>query len=125
MEGTGLKIDLYMIYMDDGRIILYPLKRGWKWIDTNLVYCKKRELEDEQETLLSITVRALQESMKGVANYLQFTYKTGRVYEGGWLPTLDTNQILYKYYKKMPQSGICPAPCVSMYKSLALTSIYM
>ena len=100
VDGTGPKIDHYMIYMDDGRIILYPLKRGWKWIDTNLVYCKKWELEDEQETLLSITVRALQESMKGVASYLQFTYKTGRVYEGGWLPTLDTNQILYKYYKK-------------------------
>ena len=64
------------------------------------MYCKKWELEDEQETLLFITVRALQESMKGVASYLQFTYKTGRVYEGGWLPTLDTNQILYKYYKK-------------------------
>ena len=40
--------------------------RGQALIDTNLVYCKKWELEDEQETLLFITVRALQESMKGV-----------------------------------------------------------
>ena len=29
VEGSGMKIALYMRYMDDGRIILYPLKRGW------------------------------------------------------------------------------------------------
>ena len=72
-----------------------------------MVYCKKWEFEDEQETLLSIRVKALQESMKGLASYLQFTNKTGNDYADGGLPTLDTNlivgsnnQILYKYYEK-------------------------
>ena len=72
-----------------------------------MVYCKKWELEDEQETLLSIRVKALQESMKGLASYLQFTNETGNDYADGGLPTLDTNlivgsnnQILYKYYEK-------------------------
>ena len=72
-----------------------------------MVYCKNWELEDEKETLLSIRVKALQESMKGLASYLQFTNKTGNDYADGGLPTLDTNlivgsnnQILYKYYEK-------------------------
>ena len=107
VEESGLQIDLYMRYMDDGRIVLYPIKRGWRWINSGLVYCKKWEVEDENVSLLDITVRALQESMKGVASYLKFTYETGSDYVDGWLPTLDTNlkvddknQIIYKYYEK-------------------------
>ena len=42
-------------------------------------------MEDENESLLNMTVRALQESMKGVASYLQFTYETGSDYVDGWL----------------------------------------
>ena len=107
VEKAGLKIDLYARYMDDGRICMYPLKRGWRWDGEDLVYCKRWELEDSKESLLSITVRALQESMKDVASYLNFTYETGMDFEDGWLPTLDTNlkvdsnnQVLYKYYEK-------------------------
>ena len=64
-------------------------------------------MEDENESLLNMTVWALQESMKGVASYLQFAYETGIDYVDGWLPTLDTNlkvdasnQILYYHHEK-------------------------
>ena len=30
---TGLKIDLYSRYMDDGRIFLHPIQRGWRWVE--------------------------------------------------------------------------------------------
>ena len=86
-----MNIDLYLRYMDDWMIVLCPLKGHWSRVYSGLVYCKKWEIEDEQETLVSITVKALQESMKGVASYLQFTNKTGSDYAHGWLPTLYTN----------------------------------
>ena len=91
VEGSAMKIDLYLRYMDDGKIVLCPLKGHWSWVYSGLVYCKKWEIEDEQETLVSITVKALQESMKGVASYLEFTNKTGSDYAHGCLPTLYTN----------------------------------
>ena len=45
--------------------------------------------------------------MKGVEKYLSFTVESGEDFEGGWLPTLDTNlkvgsdnQIQFKFYEK-------------------------
>ena len=32
VEEAGLKIELYMRYMDDGRRFLQPVKRGGRWI---------------------------------------------------------------------------------------------
>ena len=49
----------------------------------------------------------LLKSMDGVENYLKFTGETGEDFEGGWLPTLDTNlkvtkenKVLFKMYEK-------------------------
>ena len=47
------------------------------------------------------------ETMKGVETYLNFTVESGEDFEGGWLPTLDTNlkvdntnQVQIKFYEK-------------------------
>ena len=104
---AGLQVELYVRYMDDGRVLLYPLKRGWRWESGRLVHCLRWEEEDAGRTLLDITVEALRLSMQGVADYLEFTYETGQDYEDAWLPTLDTNlwvsptnQVMYKYFEK-------------------------
>ena len=110
---TGLKIDLYSRYMDDGRIFLHPLKRGWRWMDGRLRFCQRWEMEDGGKSLLEVTRDALASSMKGVASYLSFTYESGEDYPDGWLPSLDTsikvnpcNQILYRYYEKPTTTNI-------------------
>ena len=50
--------------------------------------------------------------MEGVENYLKFTGETGEDFEGGWLPTLDTNlkvtkenKVLFKMYEKDVREG--------------------
>ena len=105
--NAGLKLSLYMRYMDDGRIFLHQIQRGWKWRMGQLVFCRRWQLEDASKNLQEITMEVLRESMRGVVNYLSFTYETGSEYSDGWLPTLDTNlvvtpenQVYYKYYEK-------------------------
>ena len=107
IKGAGVKLELYWRCMNDGRIGLHPIKRGWSWVDGTMQYCLRWEKEDEGRDLLEVTVEALRGSMRGVMNYLEFTFESGQDYEDGWLPTLDTNLrvgeqniISYKYYEK-------------------------
>ena len=57
VTGAGLSLNLYVRYMDDGRIFLHPLKRGWRWEKNELVFCKRWEEEDRDRSLLDITDR--------------------------------------------------------------------
>ena len=112
VEEARLQIKLYMRYMDDGRKFLHPLKKGWRWEGGTLVYCLRWEIEDKDKTPMDITMHVLKETVKGVADYLQFTFESGEDYEDGWLPTLDTNIrvskdniVQYKYYEKPTTSN--------------------
>ena len=29
----NLKMELYLRYMDDGRLFMYPIRPGWRWVD--------------------------------------------------------------------------------------------
>ena len=118
IKGAGVKLELYWRCMNDGRIGLHPIKRGWSWVDGTMQYCLRWEKEDEGRDLLEVTVEALRGSMRGVMNYLEFTFESGQDYEDGWLPTLDTNLrvgeqniISYNITKKASNS-VCD--CVSI-----------
>ena len=107
VKEAGIRIRLYMRYMDDGRKFLQPIRRGWRWLDGKLMFSKRWELEDNDKSPLQMTVEVLKETVKGVAEYLNFTFETGQDFEDGWLPTLDTNlrvtegnQVEYKYFEK-------------------------
>ena len=45
--------------MDDGRIGLHLIKRGWRWVEGTMQYCLKWELEDGGRDLLEVTIEAL------------------------------------------------------------------
>ena len=107
IEESGMRIELYTRYMDDGRALLHPVKKGWRWIDGGLTFCRRWELEDEKSEPLDLTVEAMKMSMSGIMDYLKFTYETKDDFGDGWLPTLDTslmvtknNQVHYRYYEK-------------------------
>ena len=96
-----------MRYMDDGRKVLQPCKKGWRWRDGTLVYSVRWENEDHDRTGLDITKDIIKESINGIYDFLDFTVETGDEFEDGWLPTLDTslrvsskNIIEYKYFEK-------------------------
>ena len=46
-------VELAMRYMDDGRTLLHPFKAGWRWADGELVYCKRWEIEDRGQSIVS------------------------------------------------------------------------
>ena len=128
--GTGLKIDLYTRYMDDGRLLFHPIKRGWRWVEGRMLFCLKWEAEDMDRSLLDISVAAIKESMVGVAEYLKFTYETGADYNDGWLPTLDTslmvdpsNQVLYRYYEKPTTTNTTIRQATAMSENSKLQSL--
>ena len=107
VELAGLILELYMRYMDDGRKILHPVLKGWRWINNSLVFCMRWKLEDEGRTAPEITQNIIADSLRGIAEYLEFTVESGAYYEDGWLPSLDTslkmnqdNIMEYRYYEK-------------------------
>ena len=67
-------------------------------------------MEDRDRSLEDITREAVKNSMRGVMDYLEYTYERGDDFEDGWLPTLDVslkvdqgNQIQFKYFENPPQ----------------------
>ena len=106
IQGVGLRLWLYVRYMDDGRSFCQPVKRGWRWVGDRLQYCKKWEIEDKDMTPEKMTSSILLRTMNDIETYLTFTVETGEDFDG-WLPTLDTslrvrgdNQIDYKFFEK-------------------------
>ena len=93
--------------MDDARGVLPPIRAGWRWEGGKLAFTKRWEEEDSTISGEQRTKNILMETMKGVEKYLSFTVESGEDFEGGWLPTLDTNlkvgsdnQIQFKFYEK-------------------------
>ena len=95
--------------MDDGRKFLQPIKRGWRWLENTLVYTLRWELEDmeEQRSGLEMSLNVIRETVKGISDYLEFTFETVEDFGDKWLPTLDTslrigsnNTVEYKYFEK-------------------------
>ena len=107
VRDAGLSIDLYMRYMDDGRKLLQPIRRGWRWVNGALVYTLRWDKEDEVKTAMEVTVGVLRDTVKRIADYLDFTFESGDDYPDGWLPTLDVsikvndrNTVDYRYFEK-------------------------
>ena len=103
----NIKIWLNTRYMDDGRLMLPPIKRGWRWEGGKVQFCKRWELEDSQLSLVEVTRRIIAGTLGGVKSYLEFTTEVGEDFVDGWLPTLDTalrvdenNKIQYRFYEK-------------------------
>ena len=48
MEKNMLEIVKYMRYMDDGRLFMAPLMRGWRWNRGELLFTKRWAEEDKE-----------------------------------------------------------------------------
>ena len=106
MSRNRIYIEKYMRYMDDGRLFIAPIKRGWRWIQGELQYMKRWSGEDSNLTETEDTRRIMQEAMQEVLRCLRFTTEVGEG-EDEWLATLDMmirveedNSISYIHHKK-------------------------
>ena len=107
MDRWGVKIEEYLRYMDDGRVFLHPLKKGWRWEGDELCWKKEWEEEDKDKSSEMVTKAALSGSMQGVLSFLRFTTEVGEEFAEGWLPTLDVSlkvdgngKVGWKFYEK-------------------------
>ena len=104
----GISTWLLARYMDDARAFLQPFQPGWRYSSRGLEYCLRWATEDEDLTATERTKRILAGTMKGVEQFLEFTFETCEDDEfQGWLPTLDSkfrvednNQVSYMHYEK-------------------------
>ena len=104
------RIDTWLLarYVDDARAFLQPMKPGWRYDKRGLVFSLAWAREDTNLTPTEVTKRVIEGAMRGIENFLEFTYETCEDKEfKGWLPTLDTclrinenNVAEYKYYEK-------------------------
>ena len=106
MDENKITIKLYKRYMEYGRMVMPPLRHGWRWQQGELVFKRTWLKEDENLTSTEITRRAMENSMQEVMNCLTFTTEVGEGDEN-WLPTLDiamrveeNNTISYIHYEK-------------------------
>ena len=85
------KVDLreYVRYMDDGRVFMSCIQRGWRWEGGELVWMKEWECEDEGLSLKEVSKRIVDKSMQEVLPFLKFTTEIEDDFVDGWLPTLD------------------------------------
>ena len=89
LQSLNVPLEAFMRYMDYGRVLLHPVRRGWRWMGEELQFQNDWEVDDEQLSLLEVTRRAIHGSMQGVMEYSALTTETEEDFESGWLPTLD------------------------------------
>ena len=102
---VGIKLWLNMRYMDDGRSLLQPIRPEWRWVEGDLVFCRRWELAEKKMSPESVTKGVLLQSLNMIDGCLKFTIESPENFNG-WLPTLDTNlrvdinnEVQFKFYK--------------------------
>ena len=60
---------MYARYIDDGRSFLYPIRKGWRWVEGGMQYSKKWQCEDEDMSPVEVKPSVLKDSLNGVEDY--------------------------------------------------------
>ena len=114
IEANNINTSFIGFYVDDGRIIMYSLRPGWRWFNGGLWY---REDWEQEEKFLSPTERTknmISRTLGDIVDCLEFTVETPEDYPDNWLPTLDIsmhmnseNQLQYRFFEKPTASKVC------------------
>ena len=106
LTNMNIQLEDLRRYMDDGRVFIHPIRRGWRWWEGKICYSKAWAREDEELSKLVVMRRLLEGSMQNVLDFLKFTTETEEDFPTGWLPTLDLelrmvdNMVQHRYYEK-------------------------
>ena len=105
-----IKIYLYFRYIDDLRIFLHPISKGWYWDE-----CGWRYDEDkfDDRSPMERTKQELAKSLNAVTDFIQFTTEGEEDFNNLFLPTLDfqtqvqeSGKILFKFFSKPMANNI-------------------
>ena len=123
----GLRALLFFRYIDDIRILLFPINVGWKWIDGKWVY--KHDCNDGRNYELR-TLEELKKTFNETLESIELTVESELDYSSGYLPTLDLqtrvredNQIEFKFYEKPMSSGLVIQSGTALSQQTIFTSL--
>ena len=77
---------MYYRYIDDIRILLKPITKGWRWLVNKWVY--DPEYPDTR-TGSQRTIEEVNKCLNVIWDFLEFTVESQSDYQDGFLPTLD------------------------------------
>ena len=84
----GLIVKCFYRYIDDIRLLLYPLRKCWKW--ENGTWVKREESDvDNDYCPIKHTCIEIGKSLGEVWDFLQFTVENEMDFQNGYLATLD------------------------------------
>ena len=126
-KACGLKVNIFMRYIDDIRVYLKAIARGWRWNKSKWEYIGVDEDERNDETR---TKEELKKSFESIFPFLGFTTEAQEDFETGYLPTLDTQThvneiglILYKHFDKPMASNTTLQKGTALSKSTVFSSL--
>ena len=100
----GLSVQLYIRYIDDLRIYLRPIAKGWRWLEGGWVFdASFDDTRNPQER----TCQEIAKSLNDTMSFLTFTAESEDDFNNGFLPTLDAQtkvmdngEIMFKFLVK-------------------------
>ena len=99
-----LRIYLYFRYIDDLRLFMHPINRGWSWGPNGWQFDSDKS---DERTPIERTKCELAKSLNAVTDFIQFTTEGEEDFHNNFLPTLDfqtqvqiSGKILYKFFSK-------------------------
>ena len=100
----GLSVQLYIRYIDDLRIYLRPIAKGWRWLEGGWVFdASFDDTRNPQER----TCQEIAKSLNDTMSFLTFTAESEDDFNNGFLPTLDAQtkvmdngEIMFKFFMK-------------------------
>ena len=84
----GLLCLIYLRYVDDMRVFMHPIRRGWTWSDQGWKYdADNGDTRDD----IRRTTEEIDKSLNSLIDFLSFTTESELDFgdDGGFLPTLD------------------------------------
>ena len=124
---AGLWIPLFIRYIDDIRVYVFPINPGWDWSGTEWVYKKD---EDDGLSYEQRTRRTLLKTSNSILEGIDLTVERELDFEEGMLPTLDfktrvrpDGEIEYKYFRKPMASGLLIQKGTALSKQTVFSSL--
>ena len=104
MKKSRLILLIFYRYVDDLRLCLRPLNKGWFWQDNEWIHDPERP--DQRDTATR-TIEEIHKSINSVWDFLEFTTESQSDFQDAALPTLDfktcikrNGYVAYEFFSK-------------------------
>ena len=106
----GLSLQILFRYVDDIRMYMRPLRKGWKWVGGAWSWS---EDDDDERSPEERTIQEVGKSLNSVWEFLSFTTEGEKDFDNCMLPTLDfathvenNGYLSYQFFSKPMSSNL-------------------